>query len=309
MDEPRAKKLDQDAASQEGAARDSAAGDASASGEQLSALHLSTGVFDDHQAHAGCLVIEVSRDGSICSLIEGSGFGLELPQGDLTGSSIDALWPDAPAKRLRDNIKRTIRSRQVRTDEFEDSQSGKHFEFIFVPRGRDRVLIVVRDVSQSRSEMSRIQELAYKDETTGLPNREHLFERLREIMENSRLTERRAAVLCLEIDQVDLQNAASGSTMQDKLLAALATRLTENLRGANDPHPIDKERFSIAARVDFRQFIIVLPKIEGGSDAVAVAERISSALQQPIAIGDKRYRFAVHMELHCSLRTVQAQNR
>ena len=243
----------------------------------------------------GCLVIEVSRDGSICSLIEGAGFTLELPQGDLTGSSIDVIWPDAPADRLRDNIKRTIRSRQVRTDEFEDPQSGKTFEFIFVARGRDRVLIVARDVSQNRSEMSRIQALAYIDETTGLPNREHLFERLREIMENSRLMDRRAAVLCLEIDHVDLQNAASGSTMQDTLLIELANRLTGDLRGANEPHPIDQERFSIAARVDFREFIIVLPKIEGGTDAVAVAERISSSLQQPIAIGEKRYRLAVHL--------------
>ncbi len=293
MDRLRVRKPGRDAGSQEGTAGDPAPGDAS--GEQLDALHLATGVFDSHQPHAGCLVIEVSRNGSICNLVEGPGFSLELPQGDLTGSSIDAIWPDAPADRLRDNIKHTIRGRQVRTDEFEDQQSGKHFEFIFVVRGRDRVLIVARDVSQNRSEMTRIQTLAYIDETTGLPNREHLFERLREIMENSRLTERRAAVLCLEIDQVDLQNAASGSTMQDILISALATRLTDNLRGANDPHPIDRERFSIAARVDFRQFIIVLPKIEGGNDAVAVAERILTTLQRPIAIGETQYRFAVHV--------------
>jgi len=284
MDKLRATNRNQEAAEHGGAAGDPAP----AAGQRAAVIP------DRHLPHAGCLVLEVSRDGSICSLIEDSGSDIELPEGDLAGSSIDAIWPGALAERLRNNIKRSVRGRQVRSDDFEDPESGKHFEFIFVTRGRDRVLLIVRDVSQKRSEMSRIEALAYIDETTGLPNREHLFERLQQVTESSRLKETRATVLCLEIDQVDLQNAASGSAMQDALLTRLATRLTEVLRGVNDPDPADPLRSSIAARIDFRQFVVVLPLIEDGNDAVAVAKRVANSLQREIAVGEKRYRFAVH---------------
>lgn len=246
-------------------------------------------------SQSGCLVIEATRDGTIKNLTEGVNSSFELPQGDLTGCNIDKIWPGEITERLRDNIRRTLRSRQVRNDEIEDAATGKCYEFIFVARARDRVLLVARDVSGARNELSRMQALAYHDETTGLPNREYLYEQLRIITDMSRLKENRVSVMCVEIDRADLQNAAYGRTLQDSILSEIASCMARNLRGANDPEPVEQERYSIVARVDFRQFVIVLPKIEDGSEAVAVAKRISAALQEPIVVADREYRIGVHL--------------
>jgi len=67
----------------------------------------------------------------------------------------------------------------------------------------------------------------------------------------------------------------------------LSTRLTRGLRGVNQPESKDQERYSIVARIDYRQFAVVLPIIQAGSDAATVAGRLSESMQQPINTGSR----------------------
>jgi EAL domain-containing protein (putative c-di-GMP-specific phosphodiesterase class I) len=50
---------------------------------------------------------------------------------------------------------------------------------------------------------------------------------------------------------------------------------------------VDFERYSIAARTDFRQFGVVLPDINEGADAAAVTKRLVESLQKPIRINER----------------------
>jgi diguanylate cyclase (GGDEF)-like protein len=195
------------------------------------------------------------------------------------------LWPGELAALLRSNVKRTLRSRQAQSAEFEDSRDGQHYEFIFVAQGPDRVLVIVRNISEQKSAISEMQQLAYVDSVTGLPNQKYLLRELSRIIDGLRLKGGRAAVICFDIDKTNFDNIAPGKIKQDAALKELATRLTSGLRGVNQPDTPDEERYSIAARIDFCQFAVVLPIIEDGSDAEAVTSRLSESLQQPIEIG------------------------
>ena len=240
----------------------------------------------DTGSAVGNMVFVVSLDGLICNVLQAPERISSTELQNLDGSSIDSLWPAEVAERFKENIKRTIRSRQVYSEEFEDE--GGHHECIFVAQGRDRVLVVLRDISEQRIEISRMQNLAYVDEATKLPNKKYLLEELEKVAELLRLKEGRAAVICFDIEQIDTHSSSYNPRQQDVILKELAARLTHELRGANQPDPVDYDRYSVAARIDFRQFAVVLPSIESGCDAEAVTERLIDSLQQPIKVGDRK---------------------
>lgn len=233
------------------------------------------------------MVLIVLQDGSICTVLQAPDQTEVGAVPELSGQSIETLWPGEWAERIKRYISRTIRSRQVQSEEFESAADESHYEFLFVPQGRDRVLVVVRDVSESKNAILKMQHLAYVDKTTTLPNREYLLEELRKCTDILRLKEGRAAVICFDIDHIDAQGNALGTQNQDSILKELAARLTHELRGANQPNPPDHERYSVVARIDFRRFGVVLPSVESGTDAESVTKRLAQSLQQPIKIGHR----------------------
>ena len=233
----------------------------------------------------GNMVLVVSRDGSICDVLEGAEGSSAGLANNPAEASVESLGLHGLTERVRHNTKRALRSRQVLREDFQCNQ--KHFELTFIAQGRDRVLLIIRNVSEQKNAISRVRHLAYMDEPTGLPNREFLLAELGRITDELRLKGRRGAVLCFDIDKLDLSGYASGTKNQDAVLQVLAARLTNGLRSVNDTAPEDPQRYSIAARTDFRQFAVILPAMDSGSDAAAVAERLADSLQQPIRIENK----------------------
>ena len=233
----------------------------------------------------GNLVLIVSQAGSISSVVEASESVRDNLVSCVEVPSIDRLWSGEMTDSIRDSLKRTVRSRQSHSVEIEDPDTGLLNEFIFVAQGRDRVLMIVRDLSEQKLALSRARQLAYMDDVTGLPNREFLFRELQKITDVQRLKEGRAAMICLHVGQFDDHGYVLNSAQQDEVLKELATRLTTHLRGSNDDSVTDYERYSVAARTDYRQFSVVLPYIESGEDAEAVVERLINDLAQPATVG------------------------
>jgi len=236
---------------------------------------------------AGNMVLMVSSDGSIRGVLETPGSLRTSQRLALDRASIDDVWPAELAETVRGHIKRTLRSRKFYSDEAENPADGRNYEFIYVPQGRDRVLLVIRDISETSTNLSRITQLAYTDEITALPNREFFHHELQKIADVQRLKEGRAAVICIHIDQFDDDGHALIAGHEDDFLKELASRLTMQLRGINDSARTNLDRYSIVARTDFRQFSIALPRIDSGEDAEAVVMRLLGALRQPVAVGNR----------------------
>jgi len=233
---------------------------------------------------AGNMVLVVSQDGSICNVLETSGSLRTSQRIALSTASIDDIWPPALTDVVRTNVKRTLRNRQFHSKEVENPADGASYELIFVPQGRNRVVLVVRDISESKQALTKIRRLAYSDEVTGLPNRELLFHELQEITDMQRLREGRSAVICIHVDQLDDDGHTLIAGQEDDLLRELASRLEMHLRGMNDINHADIERYSVVARTNFRQFAVILPSIDCGEDAESVVMRLIGLLTQPVSL-------------------------
>lgn len=238
-----------------------------------------SGLFDPI---VGNTILIVSQCGAISSVVEATDEIRQRIESSDESARLDAFWPDTHVRDILRAVKRAIRTRQSQGLQLE---AGSAQEILCIAQGPDRVMMIVRDLSDQQATLVRVQQLAYTDEATGLPNREYLLSELQKITGIQRLKEGRAAMLCIHVGQFDDHGWSLDAAQQDDVLKILATRMVAHLRGTNDDDEIDYERYSVAARIDFRQFGVVLPAIESGEDAEAVANRLVADLAQPLTVG------------------------
>ena len=81
-------------------------------------------------------------------------------------------------------------------------------------------------------------------------------------------------MLVLDLDGFKAVNDALGHEVGDRLLVAVARRLTGVLRSGDT-----------AARVGGDEFVILCEDVRGAHQAVAVAQRIAAALAEPVSVG------------------------
>ena len=134
----------------------------------------------------------------------------------------------------------------------------------------------IRDVSERKRHERHIARLAYRDQLTGLPNRTSLEEQLADTVAEARGSIRSAALLYIDLDDFKLVNDSLGHAAGDELLRAVALRLAEVTRAADD----------LLARHGGDEFLLLLRDL--GSDAAAaaeaVAEKLIAALEEPFRI-------------------------
>lgn len=240
--------------------------------------------IEEFRSLGGQAVLVVAGDGKIVEVFQAPEIADGAAPSALIGSDIDELWPGDVPDRLKTSVRRAVRSRQVQSAELATSRDDAHYDFVVIPHGRDRAMVVARDVSARKSAFSRMQRLAYLDDVTKLPNRQFLFEELSRCTDLLRLQEGRAAVLCIDIATGENSSHSLNSKQQDAVFIELASRLTHELRGVNQPDVDDYERYSVAARIEYHQFGIILPVIESGADAEGVTQRLIDSLQQPVKL-------------------------
>jgi diguanylate cyclase (GGDEF)-like protein len=119
-----------------------------------------------------------------------------------------------------------------------------------------------------------------RDELTGLPNRRALFRQMRsqarayaERRSRTPADRRRMALVVLDIDQFRHVNDALGHAVGDRLLGAVAARLTE---------AIGSDGF--VARLGGDEFAVLAPRLVDPSAASVLAERIADALGEPVTL-------------------------
>jgi diguanylate cyclase len=132
----------------------------------------------------------------------------------------------------------------------------------------------------------RIVRLAYFDTLTGLPNREQSRTRLESALQAARDNHRTLAVLYLDLDNFKRVNDTLGHAVGDELLCVVAKRLRGSLRysesssGERGPN----SRPGDLARLGGDEFMVLLPNLRNSGDAGAVADRLISALREPVQL-------------------------
>ncbi len=143
----------------------------------------------------------------------------------------------------------------------------------------------LQDITELREAEERIRQLAFVDGLTGLPNRALFKDRLSNAVRRARRYGHQLAVLFLDLDNFKRINDTLGHGVGDLLLKATAERLVLSVRDSDSVARQDPEADAEnAARLGGDEFTVLLPNMRRSEDAATVAERIRTALAEPLTL-------------------------
>ena len=115
-----------------------------------------------------------------------------------------------------------------------------------------------------------IENLAMHDDLTGLPNRRFISDRISQVLGLYQQNKMMAALMIFDLDKFKIVNDTFGHAIGDGLLQQVTTRTLGTLRRSGDS----------VARLGGDEFVVLLPQIAEITNAVAIAEKIRSALMK-----------------------------
>ena len=138
----------------------------------------------------------------------------------------------------------------------------------------ERALLQERD--RNDQYLARIQELAYTDPLTGLPNRRRLEEQVETAIWSARTGADTLALLFVDLNCFKAVNDALGHAAGDELLQSVARTLRGRLR-----------RSDLLARLGGDEFLVALTGLDPASaaaEARRVADELTMAVRAPVAL-------------------------
>src|SRR3989338_1197873 len=160
------------------------------------------------------------------------------------------------------------------------TRDGRKIPMLFsgvVMRGDDGevqgIVCVAKDITERKRTEEAIQQMAYYDSLTDLPNRKLFNDRLTLELAHARRNKQMLAVLFLDMDRFKDVNDTLGHTVGDQLLKTIATGL-ENCVREDDT----------VSRLGGDEVPALLPGIKCAEDAVKIAHKILKSVKQPMTL-------------------------
>lgn len=135
------------------------------------------------------------------------------------------------------------------------------------------LVVNLRDVTERKEAEDQLAYQAFHDTLTGLANRALFMDRLQNALARAVRREEQSAVLFLDVDRFKIVNDSLGHDAGDRLLVAVAQRLSFCLREGDT-----------AARLGGDEFTVLLEDLRDVSEAIRIAERIAGDLTRPFEI-------------------------
>lgn len=145
------------------------------------------------------------------------------------------------------------------------------------------------EMSQSlKSSTEQIEELAYFDNLTGLPNKVTFFETIGRLMERSDKNKNKLAVIFFDLDNFKNINDGLGHQMGDLLLMHVGTRIKDCLRDSdlisnlNEVYSLQGSH--LISRMGGDEFALILSNLSQRDEARKIAVRILTELARPFLL-------------------------
>lgn len=142
--------------------------------------------------------------------------------------------------------------------------------------GQQHFVAMVRDITERKMAEEKLTRMALYDSLTGLPNRTNFFEKLEFSLAHARRNQSAVALLFIDLDGFKAVNDGMGHAAGDHLLREVARRLQGYIRESD-----------LAARMGGDEFTIILNNLKSPAEAALVAQKLVSALSQPVAYGNQ----------------------
>ena len=232
--------------------------------------------------HASDLVCVVGEDGGIIYASPAVARVLGLEPHDLEGvpvadlvhpEDLDRLIEQAPAVVATPGMSPVFDARVAHTD-----GGWRHMEIVATNLlenpAVEGIVVNARDVTERVEVAAQLEERAFHDELTGLPNRALLLDRLQDALHRASRHQRSVGVLFLDLDRFKVVNDSLGHGAGDDLLREVARRLERTVRPGDT-----------VARLGGDEFVVVIGDMLRHIDALTAAERIRRALARPVELG------------------------
>jgi diguanylate cyclase (GGDEF)-like protein/PAS domain S-box-containing protein len=136
------------------------------------------------------------------------------------------------------------------------------------------IVLTIRDITGRKTLEDQLRHQAFHDALTGLANRALFTDRVDHALDRSvRVSTCSPSVLFIDLDDFKTVNDSLGHGAGDHLLRSVAERLRGTLRPADT-----------AARLGGDEFAVLLEDIGSVEEVVVTAERLLSALQEPVDV-------------------------
>ncbi len=142
---------------------------------------------------------------------------------------------------------------------------------------RDMNVKLADSMQELRLSQAHVEQMAYQDELTGLPNRRRFVELVQESIAAAAIERAKLAVLFLDLDGFKRLNDTEGHVAGDRLLRAVG----ERLRRCADISTNEKARPCHVARLGGDEFIMLLGGISTAQEGSDMAQDILDALACP----------------------------
>ncbi len=145
------------------------------------------------------------------------------------------------------------------------------------------LLVVVEDITELKAQAVHIEQLAFYDSLTGLPNRSLLRDRVQRVLTHGTRSNNHGAILFIDLDNFKALNDTKGHNIGDLLLIEVAKRLRDCVRNSDT-----------VARQGGDEFVIVLEELnDDARQAVAqardIGEKVLTALKRPFNLQGFEY--------------------
>ena len=155
----------------------------------------------------------------------------------------------------------------------------------------------IGDFAQSFDEMRRhllsttqqIQELAYYDTLTGLPNKVTFIDSIQKLIEKSTLTGHQVAILFFDLDNFKHINDGLGHETGDSLLMQMGTRLKQCIRSddlLSKECRTSSSGNAMVARLGGDEFTLALSNVDSPEEVSKIANRVIERLSKPFLVND-----------------------
>ncbi len=147
----------------------------------------------------------------------------------------------------------------------------------------ESILAIATDITERKQAEREIQQLAFYDPLTRLPNRLLLMDRLRHALAAEHRSGRGGALLFIDLDNFKTLNDTLGHGMGDLLLQQVATRLRDSVRESDT-----------VARLGGDEFVVMLEDLGQNDRDIAmkarqIGEKILSALSTPFQLAGNEH--------------------
>jgi diguanylate cyclase (GGDEF)-like protein/PAS domain S-box-containing protein len=147
---------------------------------------------------------------------------------------------------------------------------------------------LLRDVSDQKLALQRIEQLAHYDALTHLPNRTLFYDRLGQAIVVARRNHASLALLFIDLDGFKQVNDIHGHHIGDLLLAQVSERLRLCVRESDT-----------LARLGGDEFTVILNDTHGREDIAMVAGKIVESIAQPFDLEGQTVRIGASIGIAC----------